>query len=80
MERNLRNRVRLAPTNNTRVKHDSMEDLNIMELGKQYIVAGVSGALVWMAFWYAPYAVEGALPIVFALAIGIGIGAVSRGE
>jgi|Laugrespbdmm15dd_1035085.scaffolds.fasta_scaffold137900_2 putative flippase GtrA len=51
-----------------------------MELGKQYIVAGVSGALVWMAFWYAPYAVEGALPIVFALAIGIGIGAVSRGK
>ena len=51
-----------------------------MELGKQYIVAGVSGALVWMAFWYAPYPVEGALPIVFALAIGIGIGAVSRGK
>lgn len=56
-----------------------------MELGKQYIVAGVSGALVYSILMYAPFAVvgmqgafEAAMPAMFTLAIGIGIGAVSR--
>ena len=65
------------------------EDANTMEIGKRYIVAGVSGALVYAILWYAPFmfvmdgmqvAVEAALPVLFTLAIGIGIGAVSRGR
>ena len=58
-----------------------------MEIGKRYIVAGVSGAFVYATLWHAPFAivgmqvaVEAALPVMFTLAIGIGIGAVSRGE
>ena len=60
-----------------------------METGKRYIVAGVSGAIVYSILWYAPFmfvtdgmqgAVEAALPALCTLAIGIGIGAVSRGE
>jgi len=62
-----------------------------METGKRYIVAGVSGAIVYSILMYAPVwwafgvvgmqaAVEAAMPALFTLAIGIGIGAVSRGE
>ena len=58
-----------------------------MEIGKRYIVAGVSGAFVYATLWFAPFAivgmqvaVEAALPVLFTLAIGIGIGAVSRGK
>ena len=63
------------------------EDANTMEIGKRYIVAGVSGALVYAILCHAPFAivgmqvaVEAALPVLFTLAIGIGIGAVSRGR
>jgi len=71
------------------VKNDSTEDVNIMEIGKRYIVAGVSGAIVYSILWHAPFmfvmggmqvAVEAAMPALFTLAIGIGIGAVSRGK
>ena len=60
-----------------------------MEIGKRYIVAGVSGALVYAILWHAPFmfvmggmqvAVESAMPAIFTFVIGIGIGAVSRGK
>ena len=47
-----------------------MEDVNIMEIGKRYIVAGVSGAFVYATLWHAPFAIVG-MQVAVEAALGL---------
>ena len=51
-----------------------------MEIGKRYVVAGITALVVWATFWYGPYWAEQMVPYAGVLAFGIGIGDVLRGK
>ena len=51
-----------------------------MEIGKRYVVAGITALVVWTTFWFGPYWGEQMVPYAGVMALGVGIGAVLRGK